>query len=466
MANFPKMQLTSKGLELLTNVQAGADTLTFTKTALGDGVISVPISTLTALVSSKAELPISEGKNVGKNTYQIGAFFNNTEITTGFWWREIGVFAKGNNGTEILYCYSNAGDAGDYIPVGTDERIEKYIYQSLIIGNATNVTAEINENDSFVLNADKGKPNGVAPLGADGKIPSEYINMDLSELEKNISNVDNALIKHMDNKKNPHGVNAATVGLDKVPNVATNDQTPTYTEATSLVNLTSGEKLGVAFGKIKKAISTLMLHLNNKDNPHGVTPAKIGALPNTGGSIYNKLFPRIDIYTDDNFARLMKNAGINEKGEKFDYGVILSDFGGKSESEGVSLLLSYKNIVENSSPIYALRLTSVMGGVANYYNIFGEHNKPTGTYKGNGSVDQRTISVGGTGNVLCIYGSASGMAIVTPVGCLMGSSAQPGCKFQSKSSGYGAWFVNGILTIKTNDTALNYNSSDYTYYVL
>ena len=178
MANFPKMQLTSKGLELLTNVQAGADNLIFTKTALGDGVLSVPVSTLTNLVSIKAEIPISEGKAIGNNTYQIGAFFNNTEITTGFWWREIGVFAKGNNGTEILYCYSNAGDAGDYIPVGSDERIEKYIYQSLAIGNATNVTAQINSSDSFILSAEKGKPSGVAPLGADGKIPSEFISID------------------------------------------------------------------------------------------------------------------------------------------------------------------------------------------------------------------------------------------------------------------------------------------------
>ena len=48
------------------------------------------------------------------------------------------------------------------------------------------------------------------------------------------------------------------LGLDKVPNVATNDQTPTYTEAGNLENLSSGEKLGVAFGKIKKAIANLI----------------------------------------------------------------------------------------------------------------------------------------------------------------------------------------------------------------
>ena len=49
--------------------------------------------------------------------------------------------------------------------------------------------------------------------------------------------------------------------VSNVPNVATNDQTPTYTVASTLANLTSGEKLSVAFGKIAKAIASLITHL-------------------------------------------------------------------------------------------------------------------------------------------------------------------------------------------------------------
>ena len=45
------------------------------------------------------------------------------------------------------------------------------------------------------------------------------------------------------------------VGLGNVPNVATNDQTPTYSQASTLANLTSGEKLSVSLGKIMKAIA-------------------------------------------------------------------------------------------------------------------------------------------------------------------------------------------------------------------
>ena len=285
MANFPKMKLTNVGLQLLANVQAGADNLTFTKTALGDGTTDAPVTSLTALVSPKVEIAITEGKQVGTSTYQIAAFFSNAEVTTGFWWREIGVFAKGNDGKEILYCYSNAGDASDYIPVGSDERVEKYIYQSLAIGNAESVTAEINASDSFILAVDKGKAGGVAPLGTDGKVETKYLpEMDYASTAR-VVKIESDLSTHL-SVSNPHGITATTVGLDKVPNVATNDQTPTYTEASTLATLTSGEKISVAFGKIKKAITDLISHL--ADTTKHITSAERtswnGKAPNSHAS--------------------------------------------------------------------------------------------------------------------------------------------------------------------------------------
>lgn len=62
---------------------------------------------------------------------------------------------------------------------------------------------------------------------------------------------------------NPHGTTKSDVGLGNVPNVATNDQTPSYTEATTLAKLASGEKLSVAFGKISKAITDLISHIGD-----------------------------------------------------------------------------------------------------------------------------------------------------------------------------------------------------------
>ena len=53
------------------------------------------------------------------------------------------------------------------------------------------------------------------------------------------------------------GIDAAGVGLGNVPNVATDDQTPTFTTASSRNNLVSGEKLSVMLGKISKFFNDL-----------------------------------------------------------------------------------------------------------------------------------------------------------------------------------------------------------------
>ena len=94
---------------------------------------------------------------------------------------------------------------------------------------------------------------------------------------------------HVTNTDNPHGVTAAQVGLGNVPNKATNDLTPTYTQASALYHLTSGEKLATAFGKIAKAVSSIIDHLANKANPHAVTAKQAGALPTAGGTMTGTL---------------------------------------------------------------------------------------------------------------------------------------------------------------------------------
>lgn len=84
------------------------------------------------------------------------------------------------------------------------------------------------------------------------------------------------------------------VGLDNVPNVATNDQTPTFTEASTRANIASGEKLSTLFGKIKKFFADLKTvaftgsynDLSNKptsmQNPNSLTLTMNGS-----SSIYN-----------------------------------------------------------------------------------------------------------------------------------------------------------------------------------
>lgn len=137
---------------------------------------------------------------------------------------------------------------------------------------------------------------------------------------KDISTLQDKQKQHEENKDNPHSVTAEQVGLGNVPNVATNDQTPTYTTASSTTALASGEKLSVAMGKIAKAVSSLISHLSNKSNPHGVTKSQIGLgnVDNTADSnkpvstaqqtAINEAYANSNYYTDEKIAALINGA--------------------------------------------------------------------------------------------------------------------------------------------------------------
>ena len=175
MAAFPKMTLTNAGQALQTKVLAGA-TLTFTRIALGDGQLNgQPIAPLTALISQKATVEVDSVRVVNTSTAQVAGFFSNADISTGFWWRETGVFAQDPDVGEILYGYTNAGDAGDYIPTVADTRIEKYIYCSIAVANADTVNITIPSSDTYIPMSQKGAAGGVATLDSGGKVPEDQL---------------------------------------------------------------------------------------------------------------------------------------------------------------------------------------------------------------------------------------------------------------------------------------------------
>ena len=62
--------------------------------------------------------------------------------------------------------------------------------------------------------------------------------------------------------------------LDKTGD--SSDVTNTFTQSTDMINLSSGEKLSISLGKIMKAISNLMSHILNVENPHNVTKTQVG----------------------------------------------------------------------------------------------------------------------------------------------------------------------------------------------
>jgi len=140
-----------------------------------------------------------------------------------------------------------------------------------ITSGKVNVTDIINNLTTNVANKPLSAAQGVVLAGL-----VEDLTTSLGTTNTNLSTLQTTVSNHTANKDNPHGVTKAQVGLGNVPNVVTNDQTVTYTVASANADLTSGEKLSVAFGKIAKAINSFLAHIANVANPHSVTKAQVG----------------------------------------------------------------------------------------------------------------------------------------------------------------------------------------------
>lgn len=109
----------------------------------------------------------------------------------------------------------------------------------------------------------------------------------------------------------------------------------------------------------------------------------------------------------------------------------------------------------------ALCFSEIIDGNQTRYKVFGEHNKPSGSYTGNGSSIERQIEVGGIGKWLGIY-SQQGVVIVTPAGGFYGTGGSNFAHFGSSV----AIFQNGILTIKSTANVFNMNNETYYYQFL
>ena len=153
MGVFSNNAITDNGRLLLGEVQMGA-VFTPTKIVMGSGYMpagSTPRS-MTAVVKVEQTLEISKKKMANDGTVTIGGVYSNEDVTTGFYFRELAIYAKAvkEDGTEIpevLYSYGNAGDTADYMPAyTTGQAVERQIDVVTYIGNDTQVDLTIDSN--------------------------------------------------------------------------------------------------------------------------------------------------------------------------------------------------------------------------------------------------------------------------------------------------------------------------------
>lgn len=137
--DFLPLQLTNAGRDMLTQGRAG-HVLTFTKVAIGDGTATgTAIDNLTTLKGHKLYIPIAKNETVHAGQMRLQFRVNNKVVTSGFYFREIGLYAKVDNGEEKLYAYTTCGDKARMIYDNTYPIQERVVNIDTVTDNAPNV---------------------------------------------------------------------------------------------------------------------------------------------------------------------------------------------------------------------------------------------------------------------------------------------------------------------------------------
>ena len=148
---FSKVIVTTAGKEMIAKSQNG-QTLTFTRVALGDGLIANeddPINFI-KIKNERLSAPIAKYTDRGNGQFELQFRVSNKEVETGFWHREIGVMAKIDEGPEQLYAYTTAGNKASFLYDKTTPIEERIVNIAFVIGNAQNVQVIVNSSIIYV----------------------------------------------------------------------------------------------------------------------------------------------------------------------------------------------------------------------------------------------------------------------------------------------------------------------------
>ena len=145
MAVYPNMLTTQAGYDLISRANTTKKALIITRAALGKGDLgSNNIVSLTDLIDPVMDnLPLTNSIDHQNGHYEVEASIDNSELDTGFWAKEMGIFAKvDGDATDTLYAYTNGGIYVPYVNDKSNPDIQ-LVQCDFIVGNATNVEATI-----------------------------------------------------------------------------------------------------------------------------------------------------------------------------------------------------------------------------------------------------------------------------------------------------------------------------------
>ena len=189
MSDYGRIVTTNQGKNMVTESIRTHSAIIFTKISLGDGLLNgETIETMTGLKHRLMDGNVPKINHLGNGEIEAVSTVSNSELTAGFFARELGLFAKlGEEGEEQLFAYTNAGSNASYIPPNTSVD-EKMLGIQLGVGDAI---VQVNYQSHLYITYEQLE-DGIAHHNSDEHAHDNRFNAIIQKVNNMITNVDNS----------------------------------------------------------------------------------------------------------------------------------------------------------------------------------------------------------------------------------------------------------------------------------
>ena len=189
MSDYGRIVTTNQGKNMVTESIRTHSAIIFTKISLGDGLLNgETIETMTGLKHRLMDGNVHKINHLGNGEIEAVSTVSNSELTAGFFARELGLFAKlGEEGEEQLFAYTNAGSNTSYIPPNTSVD-EKMLGIQLGVGDAI---VQVNYQSHLYITYEQLE-DGIDHHNSDEHAHDNRFNAIIQQVNNMITNVDNS----------------------------------------------------------------------------------------------------------------------------------------------------------------------------------------------------------------------------------------------------------------------------------
>ena len=178
MASWKQWTLTQKGQQFQAKVNAGlVDEVTYTKFALGSGIASGSLESLTELVKKELDLPMKSVASQN-NAVEFNTLILNNDVEADFYCREIGLYVNDPDDGEILYAVST-DNYPDLMPAAGSATVIAYDFTLILIfSNTGEIVSYVNMKSLATMqdienhNTNANAHSNLALTVNDGKTPT------------------------------------------------------------------------------------------------------------------------------------------------------------------------------------------------------------------------------------------------------------------------------------------------------